>query len=101
MPPAQVITYKPGAYCQLKLASGERILISCAQSGVKIIQLILGGLIPVRTIANWPVSRLEEAIHVFADLSKPTQHPLDAIKNKLIGCSSIADVEKLCGLVIK
>jgi hypothetical protein len=30
-PVAEVMAYKPGAYCQLKLASSERVLISCAQ----------------------------------------------------------------------
>jgi hypothetical protein len=93
---AEVISYKPGAFCQLKLASRERILISCAQSGIRIMKLSLGGLIPTKTIADWPFSRLEEAIRIFADEANPTQHPLEAIKSKLMTCSSIRDVEQLC-----
>lgn len=93
---ADVIAYKPGAYCQLKLASRERVLISCAQTGIKIMKLSLGGLIPTRTIADWPVSRLEAVIKIFADETNPSQHPLDAIKNKLMACSSIKDIEQLC-----
>lgn len=93
---AKIVTYKPGAYCQLKLASGERVLISCAQTGIKIIKLALGGLIPTRTIVDWPIAELVSAIELFADEAAPTQHPLDAIKNKLIHCSSIKAIEQLC-----
>jgi hypothetical protein len=93
---AEVISYKPGAYCQLKLASRERVLISCAQTGIKIMKLSLGGLIPTKTIPDWPVSRLEKAIDVFAEEANPSQHPLEAIKNKLITCSSIREIEQLC-----
>ena len=95
-PVAEIITYKRGAFCQLKLASRERVLISCAQTGIKIIKLGLGGLIPTKTIADWPVSRLDAVIRIFADESNLSQHPLDAIKNKLMTCSSIRHVEQLC-----
>lgn len=92
----QVITYKPGTYCQLKLASRERVLISCAQTGIKIMKLGLGGLIPTKTIAEWPVSKLDTAVNIFADETKPSQHPLDAVKNKLMTCPSIREIEQLC-----
>jgi len=93
---AEIITYKPGAYCQLKLASGERVLISCAQTGIKIMKLALGGLIPTRTIVSWSISELASAIEIFVDESIPIQHPLEAIKNKLLTCSSIKEIELLC-----
>jgi hypothetical protein len=59
-------------------------------------KLGFGGLIPTKTIADWPVSRLEVAIRIFSDESNPSQHPLEAIKNKLMTCSSIRDIEQLC-----
>ena len=93
---AEVVSYKPGAYCQLKLASGERVLISCAQTGIKIMKLGLAGLIPTKTITDWPISQLAAAIHIFADESKPSQHPLDVMKDKLMTCSSIREIEQLC-----
>lgn len=93
---AEIITYKPGAYCQLKLASGERVLISCAQTGIKIMKVALAGLIPTRTIASWPISELASAIEIFADEGIPMQHPLDAIKSKLLSCASIKEVEQAC-----
>lgn len=92
----EIVTYKPGAYCQLRLASGERVLVSCAQTGIKIMKVVLGGLIPTRTIADWSISELASAIEVFADESAPTQHPLEAIKNKLLTCASIKEIEQLC-----
>lgn len=93
---AEIVTYKEGAYCQLKLANGERVLISCAQTGIKIMKLAFGGLFPTRTIVDWPIDELAFAIELFADDSAPTQHPLDAIKNKLVHCSSIKEIEQLC-----
>ena len=95
-PMAEVINYKAGAYCQLKLASRERVLISCAQTGIKIIKLGLGGLIPTKTIAEWPFAQIEAAALIFADESNPTQHPLDAIKSKLMTCTSISEIEQWC-----
>ena len=95
-PVAEIITYKPGAYCQLKLASRERVLISCAQTGIKIMKLGLGGLIPTKTIADWPISQLASAIHIFADENNASVHPLEAIKSKLMTCSSIDEIERLC-----
>jgi hypothetical protein len=94
---ATIVTYKPGAYCQLKLNSGERILISCAQTGIKIMKLGLGGLFPTRTIADWPIAEVRSAIAIFVDASQPALHPLDAIKNRLMSCSSITEVQRLCG----
>ena len=93
---AEIITYKPGAYCHIKLASGERVLISCAQTGIKIMKLALRGLLPTKTIADWPISQITTAMHIFVDENQPSQHPLDAIKSKLITCSSILEIEQLC-----
>jgi len=93
---ATIITYKPGAYCQIRLPSGERVLISCAQTGIKIMKLALGGLLPTKTIANWPISKIASAIQIFGDPNNPTLHPLDAIKNRLILCSSITEIQNLC-----
>ena len=91
-----VVTYKPNAYCQLKLDSGERLLISCAQTGIKIVKLGLGGLLPTKTIADWPLSEVRTMMRKFVDPANPLQHPLDAIKSRLMQCSSLQEVEKVC-----
>lgn len=93
---AEIITYKPGAYCQIRFPNGERVLISCAQTGIKIVKLVFGGILPTKTVANWPISEITSAIKIFADPNNPTQHPLDAIRNKLVNCSSISEVQNLC-----
>jgi len=98
---AEIITYKAGAYCQIKFPNGERVLISCAQTGIKIMKLVFGGILPTKTISNWPISEIASAIQIFADPNNPTQHPLDAIRNKLVNCSSISEVQTFIGLYEK
>lgn len=93
---AKVVNYKEGRYCQLKLDSGERVLISIAQTGIKISKLRFGGIIPSNTICNWGASDLRSAIDIFADPNKPTKHPLDAIRDKLIECYSIEEIKQVC-----
>lgn len=92
---AKIITYKnegaKGVFCQLKLESGERILISMTQKDTKIFKLGLMGLVPVGTV--WESSDIEEMIRIFANPTKPEQQPLEAIIEKLIECKSIEEVK--------
>ena len=46
----KVITYKEGAYSQVKLNSGERIMFSFAPDELKIFKMSWGGWIPIKTI---------------------------------------------------
>ncbi len=59
-------------------------------------KLRLGGLLPTMTIADWPIAELHSAIDSFVDANQPFLHPLDAIKSKLMSCSSIAEIQRLC-----
>lgn len=93
---AEIITYKPGAYCQLRLANGERILIGCAQTGIKISKLAFAGIIPTKTIASWPITQIDTVVNLFGDENNLAEQPLDAIKRKLMTCSSIQEVKQLC-----
>jgi hypothetical protein len=92
---AKIITYRnegsKGVFCQLKLESGERILISMTQNNTKIFKLGLMGLVPMGTI--WESSDIEEMIRIFADPANPEKHPLDAIIGKLIDCKSIDELK--------
>jgi hypothetical protein len=95
---SEVITYKntvKQCFCQLKLDSGERVLISIAQTGIKLFQLGLAGLLPIRTVAEWDISQIRTAIRIFEDFDAPQKPPLDAIRDKLLHCRSIADIEDL------
>ena len=106
---ARIITYANNSrqcFCQLKLASGERILISIASQptpSIKVIKLKMGGLLPGPTI--WEYNALmaggyeayvENHMIMFANemLADPdkSQHPLDAMCEVLKRCASIDEV---------
>ena len=98
----EVVTYsctETTAFCQLKLDSGERILISLAGSpgpSIKIVKLALGGLIPVKTI--WGTdSPGRETLRLFGDRAYEVDSGkgiLDLYKDELIRCKSIAEVRQ-------
>lgn len=94
---ARVVTYRNEhgyCFCQVRLDSGERVLISIAQSGIQLRRLALGGLVPRELVAEWPVAHLREAVDLFADPARPSQHPLDTIKDKLLTMQSLADLRE-------
>lgn len=79
-----------------KFDSGEGVLISITQTGIRITQQKLMGLLPGDTIYECTVSDLKSAIDKFEDIENPGKHPLDAIKDKILNCRSINDVKKIC-----
>jgi len=102
----EVITYmnagEIGLFCQIKLDSKERILISIGKEddtsespgGIKILELDPSGLTPIRTI--WETTDLNEMIYFFMidDVKKPIEKTLlDCVKDKLINCKSIKEVK--------
>jgi hypothetical protein len=96
---SKVITYKnasaDGCYCQIQLDSGERVLISIAQSGIALFQLDVHGLTAIATLAEWSTGEIPEVIQLFADLAIPEKPPLDAIRDRLLQCSSILQLMEL------
>jgi hypothetical protein len=95
---SEVITYKnsgEGSFCQVKLDSGEHVLISIAQTGIKLFQLGLAGLVPTSTLADWSIAEIPSAIRVFADLDAPQKPPLDAIRDRILQCRSTSDIREL------
>lgn len=101
-----VMTYANNKYqcfCQVKLESGERILISIASAptpSVKIMKLILFGLIPFQTIWEYSPTMaggyeayVRKMIMMFQDpLASEPKHPLDILRDRLLPCRSILDV---------
>ncbi|OGF33908.1 hypothetical protein A2223_04745 [Candidatus Falkowbacteria bacterium RIFOXYA2_FULL_35_8] len=84
----KIITYKNTnneIFCQIKLDSKEKILISVAQSGCKIFKL-LGGYIPIKTIYS---ADLNEMVRVFADPKHYGEPILDKIVEKVIDYKDI------------
>jgi len=91
----EIITYKnagpQGVFCQIKLTSGERILISIAQPGIQIYKLGFKGLFPTSTI--WKSDDIDQMINIFGDFALSEGTLLDAVIKKVIECKSIAEVK--------
>lgn len=97
----KIITYKrspTGKFCQIKLDDGSRILISIAQTGVKICKL-KWGVIPVNTVFEISTSEL------FSEKYKPAREKLtersleldmlDVFKDILLSCKSLGQVREV------
>ena len=83
-------------FARLRLANGDQIMISVAQSGVKVFKMKWAGLLPGATL--WASSSIAEVAKKFVNEEKPLQRPLDSIIEKLINCRSAAHVVvKLAG----
>lgn len=101
---SKIIAYKNDKYrcfCQIKLNSGERILISIAGTptpSIKVSKLALWGFIPIQTIWEYNpkmASGYEAyARNIFYMFGNPEsqKHPLDAIIDALMLCDSIEEV---------
>lgn len=98
---SEVVTYKnagvDGCFCQIKLDSGERVLISIAQPGIELFELDQAGVVPIKTLVSWDIVDIGSAIQIFADLGFPEKPPLDAIKDRILKCRSIVELLQLCG----
>lgn len=77
-------------FARLKLDSGEQIMISVAQSGVKIFKMKWAGLFRATTL--WESKTIAEVAEKFFDDEKPLQRPLDSIIDKLIDSRNAAEV---------
>ncbi|HEY2953843.1 MAG TPA: hypothetical protein VGK89_01195 [Candidatus Eisenbacteria bacterium] len=90
----EVITYKNegtgGVFSQIRLASGERILLSMAQTGFRVTRLFLG-IIPTQTLWEIPQGQI---LGKLTDHSMPDKHPLDVAIQMLKNCENIADVRR-------
>jgi hypothetical protein len=80
----KIITYKnedvKGVFSQIKLDSGERVLISITANEIKIFKLKFFGVIPVKTIWKYPVNDFSE-------------HPLDVLVEKVKNFNSIVQLQ--------
>lgn len=90
----KVITYKnegaKGVFSQIKLDSGERVLISIAANEIKIFKLKFFGAIPSATIWEYP------NLYEFFDLLTAngySEHPLDVLVEKVKNFNSIGHLQ--------
>lgn len=88
---ADIVTYKEGRYSQIKLDSGERILLSVAQSGIVIFKLRLLGLAPGPKIAEWLPQDLDRFLDLFGG-APADQNPFRFTVDKLATFGSIKEI---------
>ncbi len=96
---SKVITYKnegaKGVFSQVKLDSGERILISIGDNVIKIYKLGLFGAIPVKTVWLYPDFR------EFFDLLRYKKHPLDVFVEMAKESGSISGLQNAADEYVK
>ena len=103
---SKIVTYKNDKYrcfCEIKLDSGERILISIATiptPSIKVSKLAIG-LVPVWTIweynptmAGGYEAYARKTFNMFVNPEAP-KHPLDSIVDTLLPCKSIEEVRNV------
>ena len=86
---AQVILKKEN-YCQIKLDSGERILVSLSSSDVKVFKLGFGGLLPTKTLLS--MSSIKAAIFLEENGQELKYGILEAFIKLCLTSNSINDL---------
>lgn len=90
---SEVITYKEGCYSQIKLASGERIMLSITQNEIVIFKMRFLGVVPGPKIAEWSKSSEDFARFLILFGGAPqNQSPFRFIVEKLVSFDSIAQL---------
>lgn len=90
---SRIITYKEGCYSQIKLTSGERIMLSVAQSGIVIFKMRFLGVIPGPKIVEWLPNDLGRFMLLFGGAS-PNQTPFKFTVEKLCSFDSIKQLRE-------
>ena len=90
---SQIITYKEGCYSQIKLTSGERIMLSCTEGGVTILKMRFFGVVPAFKIAEWKLKDLSRFMFLFGG-APPNQTPFNFTVQKLTSFKSIEQLRK-------
>jgi hypothetical protein len=88
---AKIVTYKNDlkhCYAQLRLDSGERILVSIARHNIRIYKLSLMGMLPTSTI--WSSTEVE----YFMIRTECNDDALDGMCTLLSKFNSISDIAK-------
>ena len=95
--PRRFVTYRNNptqCFCQVRLDSGERVLVSGAAGEIKLVKLRLGGLMPGATIATISSGQLVQLFKpMLADPLFPMKHPLDLMAMMVAANSSINELK--------
>lgn len=90
---SRIITYKEGFFAQIKLTSGERILLSCAEGGATIFKMRFFGLVRDFKIAEWKLQDLGRFILLFGG-APLNQSPFNFVVQKLTSFGSIKQLRE-------
>lgn len=90
---SRIITYKEGCYSQIKLTSGERIMLSCAEMGATIFKMRFFGLVPDSKIGEWKQADVARFMFLFGGAS-PNQTPFRFTVEKLCSFDSIEQLRE-------
>ena len=102
---SKVITYRndgaKGCFCQIKFDSGERILLSIAQTGIVIFKLKFFGYIPANkiwettsTVAYYKFGPFDTSLISPLGRFFGGGHPLDIMKDRLLEFKSIDELQR-------
>jgi hypothetical protein len=90
------VTYKNDAsrcFCQVRLDSGERVLVSGAKGEIKLVKLGFRGMIPIGTIATFGAAQIAQLFKPMLDNPSITfLHPLDMTSMMVSAMASISDL---------
>jgi hypothetical protein len=102
-----VVTYRNNereCFCQIKFDTGERVLVSVAATptpSVKVLRLAFGGLVPRQTLWEYNATMaggynayVESMMKMFRASGGTSVHPLDAIRDTLLPCTSIDEARR-------
>lgn len=99
---SEIITYSnspTGKYCQIKLDDGNRILISIAQTGIKVMKMKWGGILPAGDIFDISTQDLfsEQYKRARERLTKVSLEldMLDVFKDVLLPCKTLDEAKKV------
>lgn len=90
---SHIITYEEGCYSQIKLTSGERIMLSCAEGGATIFKMRFFGLVPDSKIAEWKLKDLSRFMFLFGG-GPQNQTPFKRTVDKLTSFDSIEQLRE-------
>ena len=85
------VVAKRKSWARIRLENGDQVMISIAQSGVKVFKMRLAGILPGPTL--WQSKSIADVVETFFDTEKPPpQQPIDPMIDKIIDCHSSAEV---------
>lgn len=90
---ARIVTYQNDpkyCFCQLKLESGERVLVSIGSGSIKIYKMLFWGKLPVKVI--WQADKPDDIAFLLRREADFERSPLDLVVGKIIGCRSVEEI---------